>query len=201
MLSIHQGNRQTARPGTTLAPLYVRLRCTTATHDMPPTLQVVDITDEDIAWRVTSGGGTLSTTSTKTNVDGFASSTWTLGPDLGPASIEASYARAGANRNETISVRFDATTAYPSACGESGGVDHGAFVSLDADTTWRAADNPNRAGIVVLGAGVRLTIEPGAVVCAQQIGSPTTAAWSPMARRSRRSSSRWTIPPRSRGRA
>ena len=75
------GNNQRRTPGGTLANPFV-----------------VEVQDENglalagvtVTFAVVAGGGTLSTTSTTTDVDGRAQSTLTLGPNLGKNTVEVS---------------------------------------------------------------------------------------------------------------
>lgn len=79
-LSTVSGNNQTAAPGQLLAqPLVVALR----------TQAGVAVGGVDVIWAVTSGGGTLSHTTTITGPDGRSSVLWTLGPTDGAQGVAA----------------------------------------------------------------------------------------------------------------
>ena len=52
-------------------------------------------TNVQVTWSITSGGGTLSATNTKTNENGVASTVFTAGPTGGPVKITADIAGVG----------------------------------------------------------------------------------------------------------
>lgn len=86
ILAITGGDMQSAIVGTPL----------------PAPLTVVVIDQNDIAvptitvtWAITSGGGTLSATTTQTDDNGVASVTYTAGPTAGSAAITATVSGIG----------------------------------------------------------------------------------------------------------
>lgn len=98
-LAIASGNDQTAAPGTTLA--------------VDPTVIVEDndgrpVAGVTVSFTVTSGGGSIESTSARTDANGLASAGhWTLGPDPGLGVLSAAVAQLG-------SVTFAASAARQS---------------------------------------------------------------------------------------
>ena len=84
--AIQGGNAQTAAAGTAFpTPLAVLVL---DQYDFAaPNVQVT--------WTITSGGGSLSATTTKTNETGIASTVYTAGPTAGPVTIIADIAGIG----------------------------------------------------------------------------------------------------------
>ncbi len=81
-LAIVSGNNQTGGPGTQLPEPFV-VRVTSGV------LGGLGVAGRTVTWAVTSGGGSLSSASTQTDADGFASVRYTLGPEIGPKSVTA----------------------------------------------------------------------------------------------------------------
>lgn len=83
-ISVVTGNNQTDEPGGTLP--------------VSPTVQVVEdgqpVQGQTVSWSVTSGGGSISATASTTDSNGRTSVSWTLGPNEGANTIEASVAGA-----------------------------------------------------------------------------------------------------------
>lgn len=100
-LELASGNDQTAYPGDPLDSLVV--------------VRVFDIaTDTAIAgatieWAVTTGGGTVSASSTTTNADGFASVSWTLEAEEGEQKLQATASMADSTNVGGSPVTFTAT--------------------------------------------------------------------------------------------
>jgi hypothetical protein len=80
-------NNQEATPGATL-PVPIRVRVTGADG------AAVGFTT--VNWQVSSGGGTVSPTSSTTNSNGIAETQWTLGPTPGTQTVTASVGTARA---------------------------------------------------------------------------------------------------------
>lgn len=81
-ISAVSGTGQTAEPGQALAdPLIVQVRQDGAA-----------VSGQAVSWVVTAGGGTVSAASSTTDNAGMAEVTWTLGPNEGANSVEASAA-------------------------------------------------------------------------------------------------------------
>jgi Invasin, domain 3 len=79
-LELGDGNEQTGTPGSQLAdPLVVRL-VDESGHG---------VRDRAVSWVVATGDGTASPPSSDTDADGFASTTWTLGPESGLQTLNA----------------------------------------------------------------------------------------------------------------
>ncbi|HEX6575267.1 MAG TPA: Ig-like domain-containing protein, partial [Gemmatimonadaceae bacterium] len=92
------GNNQTARPGFAVAT--------------PPAFIVTDpqgvpVPGVTVTFVVTSGGGSVSSPTSVTNTDGIATVSWTLGPALGPNTLQASIP------GGIPAVTFTATAAAP----------------------------------------------------------------------------------------
>lgn len=74
------GNGQSAGVGEALAdPIVVRV-----------TQEGAPLSGTSVSWSVTAGGGSVSPTTSTTDASGNASTAWTLGPDPGANSLEAS---------------------------------------------------------------------------------------------------------------
>ena len=91
------GDGQTAAPGAVLAPFRVQL-----TNDGVP------VEGSIINWTVQSGGGTLSVPTSVTDAQGLASTTLTLGQNVGQTVVQASAT--GANGSP---VTFTGTAVIP----------------------------------------------------------------------------------------
>jgi plastocyanin len=83
-VAIQSGDGQTATVGTTLAtPAVVRV-----SRDGGA------VAGTAVTWSVTAGGGLVTPTTATTGTDGTASTVWTLGPNPGANSLEATVADA-----------------------------------------------------------------------------------------------------------
>lgn len=65
----------------------------------PVSVHIVDqfgaaMATSPVTWTVRSGGGHVSQTTTVTNFDGDATTVWTLGPTVGPQSLQATTSNA-----------------------------------------------------------------------------------------------------------
>jgi adhesin/invasin len=82
-IAVAGGDNQTARPGFAVST--------------SPSFRVTDpagvpVAGVTVSFVVTEGGGSVNTATSITNVDGIAAVTWTLGPSLGPNTLQASIA-------------------------------------------------------------------------------------------------------------
>ena len=74
------GNNQSATPGQALAnPLVVLIAQDGS-----------GVSGKTVSWTVSAGGGSVNPASSTTDNSGMASTQWTLGPDAGPNSLQAS---------------------------------------------------------------------------------------------------------------
>jgi VCBS repeat-containing protein len=95
------GDNQSGAPGTELAlPLIVEVRDE----------QGNPISGRAVAWVVGTGGGSVSAQTTPTNAEGRATTNWTLGPAVGPNSVNAVVSGVG-----TATFNATATAGLPSA--------------------------------------------------------------------------------------
>lgn len=89
-ISIVSGDGQTAAPGTTLpVPLTVKIAAATTAH------HVDGLQDTTIVWTVVSGGGYVTTATTRTDANGNSSNQFTLGPNPGVNHVQASVLGGG----------------------------------------------------------------------------------------------------------
>jgi len=79
-LSSVSGNNQSATPGQALANLLVVLMAQDGSG----------VSGKTVSWTVSTGGGSVNPASSTTDNSGMASTQWTLGPDAGPNSVQAS---------------------------------------------------------------------------------------------------------------
>lgn len=78
--SSFSGNDQSATPGQALAnPLVVLIAQDGS-----------GVSGKTVSWTVSAGGGSVNPASSTTDNSGMASTQWTLGPDAGPNSLQAS---------------------------------------------------------------------------------------------------------------
>ncbi len=114
-LAVVTGDQQTAPRSTALT--------------QPLTLRVADAFDNPVAgatvdFAVTAGTGSVSPTTTQTDADGNAAAAWTLGPEIGEQSVEATVG--------DVHLAFTATaTTEPAALELSGGQSQTATVASD----------------------------------------------------------------------
>jgi len=119
-LTISAGNEQSGFVGDALAsPVVVR-----AARDGIP------LAGASITWAVQSGGGSVSSATGTTGADGLASTMWTLGPNSGPNTLQASSAGAIGSP-----VTFTATGELPSPPPSAASVTVGDFFFEAASTT------------------------------------------------------------------
>ncbi len=79
-LSSVSGNNQSATPGQALANPLVVLMAQDGSG----------VSGKTVSWTVSTGGGSVNPASSTTDNSGMASTQWTLGPDAGPNSLQAS---------------------------------------------------------------------------------------------------------------
>jgi len=166
-IEIVDGDSRSARVGTTVGGLAVRLRCLGG--------DPYNVRDATIEWTVLTGGGTIGgahTTTSTTDLSGYTSASWTLGPIEGQQSVEARFT--SPYEGYVLTRTFTASATAPTGCEATGGTDHGTYINLAANTVWSAAASPHRGGFVILQAGVTLTVEPGAVICVERIEATST---------------------------
>lgn len=105
-LIIVAGNNQTAGAGATLPDsLRVQVRNAAGTA----------LTNIQVTWAVTEGGGSVASATTTTNEDGVAANAWTLGSAAGANRATATVVGTG-----TITVTFTATATTGAAGSEDG---------------------------------------------------------------------------------
>ncbi|MDR3388892.1 MAG: autotransporter domain-containing protein [Rudaea sp.] len=95
-VSVASGNNQTGVVGGALAPFVVQIT--------GPATSAKGLSQVPITWNVTSGGGTLASTSTVTDVNGKSANTLTLGPNTGNNAVTATIPGVG-----NVTVNFTAT--------------------------------------------------------------------------------------------
>lgn len=118
-LEIVSGDEQSAQAGTALAdPVVVRV---TDTRDRP-------VANQDVGFSIGSGGGSVEPAVVKTDADGQASATWTLGPNTGSHLLRVQTARGGSGTLE-LSVQATAFAGTGSVLVAAGGEDQTGPVS------------------------------------------------------------------------
>lgn len=134
---IHHGSGQTGDMGDQLA--------------LPLQVQVLDafgnlVPDQDVAFAVASGGGSVTPATATTDGNGFAMTAWTLGPQAGEQRVTATVSAA----NGTANVAFDAQALAPSSA-TLWTLDHrvvDAEYAASANVIVTVSANPSRLTIV-----------------------------------------------------
>jgi hypothetical protein len=144
------GDNQSGPPGAQLAPLIVEVR------DELGNL----IPNRDVTWVVGMGGGTVSPVNTKTNAEGRASTTWTLGSAAGPNTVNAVVSGVG-----TATFNATADAGAPSSANSDVSVSP-STIAVGAQSTITVVvrdgnDNPvSGASVSVTASGTGNTITP-----------------------------------------
>lgn len=127
VVATQSGDAQSADPGETLpAPIVARV-----TRDGSA------LSGQTVAWSVTAGGGAVSPTTSTTDANGDASTTWTLGPTAGGNALEASVTGATGSP-----LTFTATADAPPPAAASVSVEDNFFdpssarVAAGGSVTW-----------------------------------------------------------------
>ena len=137
-LGIQRGDGQTAAAGGQLADSLL-VQATDSYGNLVP--------GATVSWTVASGGGSLSRSSDVTTETGFASTKWTLGPEAGEQSVNAT--------SGTAVVSFTATALSPStlmltkSAGDKQSAAPGAAVPVPPTVQVKDASGNPRAGITV----------------------------------------------------
>ena len=145
------GDNQSGSPGAELAlPLLVEVRDELGNP----------IANRDVSWVVGIGGGSVSALNTPTNAEGRATTNWTLGPSVGPNSVNAVVSGVG-----TVTFNATATAGSPSAA-NSGVSAAPTTITVGGQSTITvvardASNNPvSGASVSVASSGTGNTITP-----------------------------------------
>lgn len=115
-VQVVQGDKQQGQPGQQLSPLLLRAVDQSGNG----------IPNRTVLWVVQSGGGSVSPTTGTTDADGFATATWTLGPDAGENTLDAQVPGID-------TVTFTATATSDTGGGGGGGTPSAERSTISAD--------------------------------------------------------------------
>jgi PKD domain/Bacterial Ig-like domain (group 1) len=104
---IDQGNSQSAAAGS-LLPISPRVRITNASG--------AGIANATVTWQITAGGGSIGTTSTTTDSNGYASTSWTMGASPAVNTVVAWYSST-AGQGQSVSFTATGESCAYTVCG------------------------------------------------------------------------------------
>lgn len=169
-IAVAGGDNQTARPGFNV-PNSPSFRVTD-----PAGVPVPGVT---VTFTVTEGGGSVSTPTSVTNTDGIVQVTWTLGPSLGPNTLQASIP----GGIPAVSVHATAAAAPPTTiainAGDAQSANAGTPVPVAPSVKVTDADGIGVSGVSVtfsIGSGGGSLTGASAVTNAQ--GIATVGSWT-----------------------
>ena len=174
-LSIVSGDRQSGAPGALLPE---RPTVSISCESFDQRGSSMPLAGATLEWSVSSGRSLIDGTTSLRLIaasDGTSSVSWTL-PHAFGTSHQVDVRWVGAS-NLLLRVSLSATVASTSTsaqrCDDAGGTNHTAVIATD--TAWSAAGSPHHGRSVTLTSGAVLHIEPGALVCVDDIDAPVAA--------------------------